>query len=210
MERFNLNTWLEDRSRKVIDDNGFPVEIIKWDANEKYPVVCLTNNGIAFNVTVDGKYDNEPHHGIFFADEEPSQEFIDEYQFNTICQHIELEKELFKKYGNKEEQDRWQGMLDWLKSKKDLILQKQENQDEKPSERIKESIYKIANIVFELAMINSGGKTKTNFSMQQIFDCYDAFEESDEKGREYYKKLEEYVEENGGPECKGLMYSPKV
>ena len=70
MERFNLNTWLEDKSRKVIDDDGFPVEIIKWDANEKYPVVLLNHNGIAYNVSVDGMYDSDPNHGLFFADEE--------------------------------------------------------------------------------------------------------------------------------------------
>lgn len=70
MERFNLETWLEDKNRKVIDDDGFPVEIIKWDANEKYPVVLLNHNGIAYNVSVDGMYDSDPNHGIFFADEE--------------------------------------------------------------------------------------------------------------------------------------------
>jgi len=70
MERFNLDTWLEDKSRKVIDDDGFPVEIIKWDANEKYPVVFLNHDGIAYNVSIDGMYDNDPNHGIFFSDEE--------------------------------------------------------------------------------------------------------------------------------------------
>jgi len=70
MERFNLDTWLEDKSRKIIDDNGFPVEIIKWDANEKYPVVLLNHNGIAYNVSVDGMYDSDPNHGLFFAEEE--------------------------------------------------------------------------------------------------------------------------------------------
>ena len=69
MERFNLDTWLEDKSRKIIDDNGFPVEIIKWDANEKYPVVLLNHNGIAYNVSVDGMYDSDPNHGLFFAEE---------------------------------------------------------------------------------------------------------------------------------------------
>jgi len=71
MERFNLDTWLEDKSRKIIDDNGFPVEIIKWDANEKYPVVLLDHNGIAYNVSVDGMYDVDSNHGLFFADNEP-------------------------------------------------------------------------------------------------------------------------------------------
>lgn len=70
MERFNLDTWLKDKSRKVIDEDGFPVEIIKWDANEKCPVVCLNHNGMAYNVSVDGMYDADPNHGLFFADNE--------------------------------------------------------------------------------------------------------------------------------------------
>ena len=75
---------------------------------------------------------------------------------------------------------------------------------------MKDFIYKVANICFEISKINSRGQVEPNYSMQQIFDCFDAFEESDEKGREYYKKLEEFVEENGGPEKNGLMYSPKL
>lgn len=69
MERFNLNTWLEDKSRKVIDDDGFPVEIIHWNAHVKYPVVYLDHNGVAVNVTTDGMYDSDPNHGLFFADD---------------------------------------------------------------------------------------------------------------------------------------------
>lgn len=75
MERFNLDTWLEDKSRKVIDDDGFPVEIIKWNANEKYPVVLLNHNGIAYNVSVDGMYDSDPNHGLFFAEDEPNEPY---------------------------------------------------------------------------------------------------------------------------------------
>ena len=75
MERFKLDTWLKDKTRKVIDDDGFPVEIIKWDANEKYPVVLLNHNGIAYNVSVDGMYDSDPNHGLFFADEEPNEPY---------------------------------------------------------------------------------------------------------------------------------------
>ena len=73
MERFNLDTWLEDKSRNVIDDDGFPVEIIKWDANEKCPVVYLNHNGIAYNVSADGMYDADPNHGLFFAEEESTE-----------------------------------------------------------------------------------------------------------------------------------------
>ena len=81
---------------------------------------------------------------------------------------------------------------------------------EKPSEKMKDFIYKVANICFEISKINSRGRVEPNYSIRQILDCFDAFEESYEKGREYYKKLEEFVEENGGPEKNGLMYSPKL
>ncbi len=89
MERFNLETWLQDKSRKVIDDDGFPVEIIKWDANEKCPVVYLNHNGIAYNVSVDGMYDADTNHGIFFADNEP---------YNPYKAAVESIAEMAEKY----------------------------------------------------------------------------------------------------------------
>lgn len=90
------------------------------------------------------------------------------------------------------------------------IMLKKLMEKDKPSEKMKDFIYKVANICFEISKINSSGRVEPNYSMQQILDCFDAFEESDEKGREYYKKLEEFVEKNGGPEKNGLMYSPKL
>ena len=89
MERFNLDTWLQDKSRKVIDDDGFPVEIIKWDANEKCPVVYLNHDGIAYNVSVDGMYDSDPNHGLFFADNEP---------YNPYKATVESIAEMVEKY----------------------------------------------------------------------------------------------------------------
>lgn len=89
MERFNLGTWLEDKSRKVIDDDGFPVEIIKWDANEKCPVVYLNHNGIAYNVSTDGMYDSDPNHGLFFADDKP---------YNPYKAAVESIAEMVEKY----------------------------------------------------------------------------------------------------------------
>lgn len=92
MERFNLETWFEDKSRKVIDDDGFPVEIIKWDANEKCPVVYLNHNGIAYNASVDGMYDSDPNHGLFFADEEPNE------PYNPYKVAVESIAEMVEKY----------------------------------------------------------------------------------------------------------------
>lgn len=81
---------------------------------------------------------------------------------------------------------------------------------DKPSTQIKDLITKIANICTELTKINSQGKSETCYSLQQVYDCFDAYEESYEKGREYYKALENFVKENGGPEIQGRMYNPKI
>ena len=106
MERFNLGTWLEDKSRKVIDDDGFPVEIIKWDANEKCPVVLLNHNGIAYNVSVDGMYDSDPNHGLFFADEE---EELTEIQ-KTLEEDCDCYVNLYNDGKTREE------LREWIKS----------------------------------------------------------------------------------------------
>lgn len=91
MEKFSLEKWLQDKSRKVIDDDGFPVEIIKWDANEKCPVVYLNHNGIAYNVSVNGMYDADPNHGLFFSDEEEKMsEFEKELRYwigQSLCNY---------------------------------------------------------------------------------------------------------------------------
>jgi len=104
MEKFSLNKWLQDKSRKVIDDNGFPVEIIKWDANENYPVVLLDHNGIAYNVSVDGMYDSDPNHGLFFADEEKPNKILDElksYLEKTPKEQIEKDWQEIRNCYNK-------------------------------------------------------------------------------------------------------------
>lgn len=40
----------------------------------------------------------------------------DEYKYNTILHHLDLQKEKYKKECNQEEQDRYQCLYDWLKS----------------------------------------------------------------------------------------------
>lgn len=51
------------------------------------------------------------------------QEFIDEFQFNTILHILDLKKEKFKKINYKEEYERYEGLYNWLKSKKSILLQ---------------------------------------------------------------------------------------
>lgn len=50
------------------------------------------------------------------------QEFIDEYQFNTILHTLDLKVEKYKKINNKVEYERWKDLYDWLKSKKSLLI----------------------------------------------------------------------------------------
>ena len=52
------------------------------------------------------------------------QEFIDEYQFNTILHTLDLKAEKYKKINNKVEYERWKSLYDWLKSKKSVLISK--------------------------------------------------------------------------------------
>ena len=133
MKPFNLQEYLENPNRKVTTRlGGREVRIICWDRkdNNNRPIITLMKdtNGNEYTTyhTINGFVDETEKYidkrDLFFADDEVSQEFIDEYQFNTICHHLDMKKELFKKDGNQTEQDRWQGLLDWLKSKKHLIV----------------------------------------------------------------------------------------
>jgi hypothetical protein len=136
MKPFNLEGWLKNKNKKIITKNGRPVRIICTDIISHYPIVAAIKNEVGNEIIQEydsnGVCYSNPELNLFF--EELSQNFIDEYQFNTICGHLELRKEFFKKEGNHEELDRWQGMLDWLRSKKDLIIQKDRQNKEEISE----------------------------------------------------------------------------
>lgn len=78
MEQFNLDTWLENKSRKVVTRRGNPVRIICTDrkhGKDDLPIVFLEeNNGGEFLLTCrnDGRCDNyDTQYDLFFADNEP-------------------------------------------------------------------------------------------------------------------------------------------
>lgn len=78
MERFNLNTWLQDKSRKVVTRDRRSVRIICTDANEETPIAALVTvkdmgrDKLATALyTKDGRYGvGNTHYDLFFADEE--------------------------------------------------------------------------------------------------------------------------------------------
>lgn len=76
MEQFNLDTWLQDKNRKVVTRHGNPVRIVCWDRKHDFPIIALEecgNKEFVNFVTSDGKIDLsglEDNHDLFFADKE--------------------------------------------------------------------------------------------------------------------------------------------
>lgn len=75
MEQFSLDTWLQDKSRKVVTRDGKPVRIVCWDLKCNTPIIaaiqwnqeredcyCYNTKGRCAN--------NEGELDLFFADEE--------------------------------------------------------------------------------------------------------------------------------------------
>lgn len=44
MEQFNLDIWLQDRSRKIVTRDGRPVRIVCWDAKKIKTDCCFSIN----------------------------------------------------------------------------------------------------------------------------------------------------------------------
>lgn len=80
MERFSLEKWLEDKSRKVVTRDGRAVRIICWDAINPRPIVALvltrSISQIQFNEITVEYFDDGTYYGgatedfldLFFAD----------------------------------------------------------------------------------------------------------------------------------------------
>ena len=82
MEQFNLDTWLQDKSRKVVTRQGKSVRIICTDRRhtDNWPIVALEDYGdgeFVIYANIDGRTDmcSENIHDLFFADEEELTEF---------------------------------------------------------------------------------------------------------------------------------------
>lgn len=72
MEQFNLNKWLQDKSRKICTRDGRPVRIVCWDAPTKNPIYGFVegDDGIT-SWRKDGRFSNLIDNvDLFFADEE--------------------------------------------------------------------------------------------------------------------------------------------
>jgi hypothetical protein len=73
MEQFNLDTWLKDKSRKVVTRSGHNVRILCTDQRGNMPIVALVEFETLDGVQIfysDGKNENHREYDLFFADEE--------------------------------------------------------------------------------------------------------------------------------------------
>ena len=95
MEQFNLDIWLQDRSRKVVTRDGMPVRIVCWDSpNKEFPIVGFVERDLF--TWADGKViyggECEDKNDLFFADEKELNSIIDELKFylkNTPKEQVE-------------------------------------------------------------------------------------------------------------------------
>ena len=100
MEKFSLEKWLQDKSRKVVTRDGRPVRIICWDRNTTYwKIIALvtspdgsTENPYTYDVNgneSDGCL-HDHRNDLFFADDELT-EFEKEVKdlMNSCCNEIE-------------------------------------------------------------------------------------------------------------------------
>lgn len=119
MEQFNLDTWLQDKSRKVVTREGKNVEITYTNSPvPHHPIVGFIDKSI-YTWTIDGKLiygkEEQDKNDLFFADEESEtieipfgskdSEFVkDEYLIPDGCEaRIEGNKVIIEKIQKEEE-----------------------------------------------------------------------------------------------------------
>lgn len=105
-QHFDLDTWLKDKTRKVVTRDGRPVRIICWDAPTKNPIYGFVegDDGIT-SWQKDGRFSNLIDNVdlfFFFADEEEElTEFEKELYTSYMC--IDVVRQNY----NKEEVESW-------------------------------------------------------------------------------------------------------
>ena len=90
MEQFNLDTWLKDKSRKVITRSGHNVRILCTDQRGNMPIVALVEFETLDGVQIfysDGKNESHREYDLFFADGEEELTEFDYAVLSIISDH---------------------------------------------------------------------------------------------------------------------------
>lgn len=99
MKKFDLDTWLKNKSRKIVTRTGKPVRIVCWDSpNKAFPIIGFIDNEPeifvwdCFGYCCEGHIETE--FDLFFADEEEEEltVFNDEYFYDFTFELIQNNK----------------------------------------------------------------------------------------------------------------------
>jgi hypothetical protein len=95
MEQFNLDKWLQDKSRKVVTRRGNPVRIICTDrkyGEDDLPIVFLEqchNGEFLLTCRNEGRCDNhDTQYDLFFADEKEELTEFEKAVRNILARYI--------------------------------------------------------------------------------------------------------------------------
>ncbi len=185
MEKFSLEKWLQDKSRKVVTRDGREVRIICWDAKDSKPIVALvltrsiSRRGfdeLTINYFNDGTYYgggvNEDSLDLFFADEDESE---DERIRKALIQGLSELRTCFPTcptFGGVEVED----ILDWLDKKS----------EQKPADKVEPKFHEgdwiisdTVNKDYQICKII--GIKDGNYTIESIYGYkgYNQFEEFD-------------------------------
>ena len=166
MERFNLDTWLQDKSRKICTRDGRPVRIICTDRKGKSGnIVGLVgkDESLIYVWNNDGKHivSEIPDNDLFFADEEELTEFEKELVdlVSGWCDsHIETPEEYINKHS--------QLLLDLARKEIEKENPYNENQKQEWSEEDSERLLRIHQFIWA----NRKGDTDEIYQQEQDAD----------------------------------------
>jgi hypothetical protein len=105
MEQFNLDTWLQDKSRKVVTRSGYNVRILCTDQRGNMPIVALVEFETLDVVQLfykDGKNESHMEYDLFFA--------ADEEKLNNIIDEL---KSYLEKTPKEQVEKDWKEIQDW-------------------------------------------------------------------------------------------------
>jgi hypothetical protein len=126
MQQFNLDKWLQDKSRKIVTRSGHNVRILCTDQRGNMPIVALVEFETLDGVQLfyhDGKNESRREYDLFFADEEKLNSIIDEL------------KSYLEKTPKEQVEKDWKEIQDWYTQH---FTNEKHNKEEKLTEFEKE------------------------------------------------------------------------
>lgn len=183
MEQFNLDTWLQDKSCKVVTRDGRPVRIVCWDVKSISPIIGIIQDRLggefARNYALNGRYStqNESEYDLFFADDEKLNSIIDEL------------KSYLEKTPKEQVEKDWKEIQDWYNHH---FTNEEHNEEEKLTE-FEKCVQNILNEPHfqDIEAVKQFSKTLLDLARKEIQP------EIDKEIYKAYKNIDTIVYDNG-------------